>query len=109
MKCFNHANTDAVGLCKNCYKALCHDCCVMYDTSLACKEACEEKVKLLNTFYDQNIYNRYNHTFIVRLVFGIFFVIFAACFYYSFSEVWLSLIFAGLGLTFLALALATKR
>jgi len=109
MKCFNHANADAVGVCKDCYKALCHNCCVICGTSVACKETCEEKVKLLNAFYDQNIYNRYNHTFLLKLVSGIFFVMFSICYYYFYSEIWFSLMFAGLGLTSLALALVTKR
>ena len=40
MNCYNHAETSAVGICKHCSKALCHEC--MTDTGVvACRSACK--------------------------------------------------------------------
>tara|TARA_B100001564_G_C20628495_1_gene665882 strand:- start:896 stop:1282 length:387 start_codon:yes stop_codon:yes gene_type:complete len=37
--CFNHKSKNAVGVCKNCQKGLCHDCIeVIKDIYLSCKE-----------------------------------------------------------------------
>lgn len=42
MKCFNHPERDSVGMCRNCSKALCHDCAVSTSSGLSCKGACEK-------------------------------------------------------------------
>ncbi|MGB7815740.1 MAG: hypothetical protein WBL28_05250 [Methylotenera sp.] len=48
MRCFNH-QIDAIGICKHCQRALCHDCCTDLGDGLACKEVHEEEVKHLNS------------------------------------------------------------
>ncbi len=47
MKCYYHPNVEAVGVCKNCGKALCHESIVEFGQFLACKEskACQYRVR----------------------------------------------------------------
>lgn len=45
MKCYQHHNHDAIGICKTCGKALCPDCAVDQKFALTCKGACEEQAK----------------------------------------------------------------
>ncbi len=54
MKCFNHPDKDAVGICKNCNKGLCKDCIVEVENGIACKETCVEEVKLINSLINRN-------------------------------------------------------
>ena len=44
MRCFNHADVDAVGLCRACAKGLCHDCATDLSFGLACKDKHEPEV-----------------------------------------------------------------
>lgn len=55
MKCFQHTERDAVGLCKNCSKALCPECAADLGRGLACKGRCEHDVAELNRMLDHNI------------------------------------------------------
>ena len=48
MKCFNHEGVDAVAICKNCNKALCHACASDVGNGVACTGACEDEVRALN-------------------------------------------------------------
>jgi len=48
MRCFNHPQSDAVGLCKSCSKGLCSACAADLDHGLACKGKHEEAVQILN-------------------------------------------------------------
>ena len=48
MKCFNHHESDAVAICKNCHKALCGPCAVDVGNGIACRNGCEERVVALN-------------------------------------------------------------
>ena len=100
MKCFNHKSEDAVGLCKHCGKAICHDClCVVSDAGIACKNTCEEKVKLVDAYMHQHIYSRCRPVPIFQIVFGVLLMVLGAWFYQSFSETSAvaGLIFGGLG------------
>lgn len=54
MKCFNH-DVDAVAICKNCNKALCHPCAVDVGNGLACVGACEQEVRALNELIRRNL------------------------------------------------------
>ena len=42
MKCFNHHQAEAVGLCIECNKGLCPDCAAGTETGIYCKGKCEE-------------------------------------------------------------------
>lgn len=44
MKCYNHEDKDAVGICVSCKKGICKDCAIEYNEKLYCKD-CIEKVK----------------------------------------------------------------
>lgn len=50
MKCFYHEATDAVATCKNCQKGLCRQCAVDVGDGMACRNACERQVRVLNAF-----------------------------------------------------------
>lgn len=54
MECFNHASTNAVGICKHCSKALCRECAHDTGNGLACKETCIEKVMEVNKIIEHN-------------------------------------------------------
>lgn len=54
MKCFNHESMDAVAICKNCNKALCHTCAVDVGNGVACAGACEQEVIALNELIRRN-------------------------------------------------------
>lgn len=54
MNCFNHSDRVAVGICKSCGKGLCMDCAAQRTNGLACKDACEDRVDLLNRVIDNN-------------------------------------------------------
>jgi hypothetical protein len=45
MKCFNHQGVDAVAICKNCNKALCHDCAADVGTVLPALVRAKRKSK----------------------------------------------------------------
>lgn len=54
MKCFNHREIDAIGLCRSCGKSLCPECYVLVGESISCKGSCEAKVRILNRMLEQN-------------------------------------------------------
>jgi len=54
MKCFNHPDTDAVGICKNCNKGLCQDCLTEVENGIACTATCIYEVKQLNSLINRN-------------------------------------------------------
>lgn len=54
MKCFNHDGSDAVAICKNCNKALCHACAIDVGNGVACTGDCEQEVRSLNELIRRN-------------------------------------------------------
>jgi hypothetical protein len=48
MKCYNHQNVDAVGVCKNCRKGICHDCLTDVGNGIACTDSCITEVTDIN-------------------------------------------------------------
>ena len=54
MKCFNHETTDAVAICKNCNKAICHACAVDVGNGIACRNSCEDEVRAVNALIQRN-------------------------------------------------------
>ena len=65
MMCFNHADHQAVGVCKSCQRGLCHDCAVDLGKGLACKNRCEEDVRQLIQVIDQSIRLRPTSTYLL--------------------------------------------
>lgn len=54
MNCFNHPDRPAVGFCKSCCKGLCAECATALPNGLACRNACEDRVTLINQIIDNN-------------------------------------------------------
>lgn len=48
MNCYRHSEIVAVGICKNCFKAVCKDCCEDVGNGLACKDTCVKEVAEYN-------------------------------------------------------------
>jgi hypothetical protein len=55
MNCYNHNDSAANGICKNCHKAICKDCAVDVGDGLACQNSCEEQVKNQNTVFKASL------------------------------------------------------
>ncbi len=54
MKCYNHPEENAVGLCKHCSKGLCKECLTDLSHGLACKNKHEAEVETLNELISRN-------------------------------------------------------
>jgi hypothetical protein len=54
MKCFNHPDVEAVGICKSCNKGICKECLTEVENGIACKGKCEDEVKELNSLLKRN-------------------------------------------------------
>jgi len=54
MKCFNHPDQDAVGLCKHCSKGLCVECASDLGHGLACKGSHERQVEDIDMLITRN-------------------------------------------------------
>lgn len=54
MKCFNHPDIDAVGLCKQCNKGLCVDCITDLGDGIACKNLHEDEVNEIIALVKRN-------------------------------------------------------
>lgn len=54
MKCFVHDDQDAVGICKTCQKGVCRECAVDVGNGIACKGACEDEVRRINSVLDRS-------------------------------------------------------
>ena len=54
MKCYNHHDRDAFGICKSCGKGLCLDCLKETEMGLVCKDSshCEELLSIVNYSYN---------------------------------------------------------
>ena len=55
MKCFNHPESDAVGICKSCQKGICHECAIDLGKGIACKGQCESDVTAVNEALARNM------------------------------------------------------
>lgn len=48
MECFQHQNVNAVGVCKSCHKAVCHDCAIEIPNGLTCSQECADRIGEIN-------------------------------------------------------------
>src|SRR6516165_7879090 len=55
MLCFNHPRTDAIGICKSCAKAICHDCVFHTERGLACSQKCAERIEAVEAMIDRSL------------------------------------------------------
>ena len=54
MRCFHHAEVDAVAVCKHCGRALCHDCLVESDAGISCSGRCAKQVQTVQKIIEQS-------------------------------------------------------
>jgi hypothetical protein len=56
MNCFNHQESDAVGVCRNCSKMICRECLFFSElpVGVVCSEYCFEKVTWLINILEEN-------------------------------------------------------
>ena len=54
MKCFNHNDQDAVGVCKHCQKGVCTNCCTLIDGTVSCLGSCEAEVASINYIMEKS-------------------------------------------------------
>lgn len=45
MKCYNHNDNDAVGVCKSCLKGICTECATDIGGGLACSDECAQTAR----------------------------------------------------------------
>lgn len=97
MKCYNHHETDAVGICKNCNKGLCPGCAADVGNGIACKNCCEQSVKDINALiqkskgvYKQSSAVNYTSALIYGL-FALFFISYPLFFDSALMSIWIPL------------------
>jgi len=80
VKCFNHSEVDAVGLCKSCGRGLCHECVSDVGMSISCKHRCEADVAVLNELVQRGrtVYQKTSRTYLRT---GIFTLLLGAVFF----------------------------
>jgi hypothetical protein len=54
MKCFKHAQTEAVGTCKYCSKGMCSECADDTGFGIACSPQCKEEVLAIKAMMERN-------------------------------------------------------
>ena len=87
MKCYNHNEIDAVGICKNCNKGLCTSCNTELTNGIACTSTCIEEVNQINLLIQKSKVSHktaigvYMRSAYVTFTFGIIFL-----FYGIFTE-----------------------
>jgi hypothetical protein len=103
MRCFYHPDREAVGLCKNCQKALCAESAIDVGDGLSCPGRCELRVERRNASLgraDEMAAGWDSFMGAGMLVVGSIFV--ALGLWFSTDDLWSGALFACLGLAFLA-------
>ena len=54
MKCFYHAQLDAVGSCKHCFRGVCVQCAKDSGFGIVCSTDCESEVKSIQAMLERN-------------------------------------------------------
>jgi hypothetical protein len=112
MKCFTHPETDAVGSCKSCCRALCRECIVEVGTSCSCRHRCEADVAAINELFERSIkaYNRlggvYKTVGVFIMFFGVLFCFLGAIYLAGDSHTTYGFFLEVLGLAFIAFGIA---
>ena len=66
MKCYVHPDTDSAGLCTNCGRAICEQCCVDVEGRLVCRQCLASEVGPLSQRTNPN------NAFLIEFVAGFF-------------------------------------
>ena len=61
MNCYNHDSASAVGVCKHCGKAICHNCCTDTGAGLACSSTCVSEIESINNLVRRNLASHASH------------------------------------------------
>lgn len=85
MRCFNHAEIRAVGLCKNCCKGLCHNCLTDVGNGLACTGQCVERLQMFNKYNSQLVKQGADNAPVIFALGALFIVV---GLYYAFTSTW---------------------
>jgi len=102
MKCYNHKNQEAQGICKACGKGLCKECTSETENAISCHGSCKKQAELMNGIIKNNariisISNkRIKHLGIFSISAGILFIILGIV--VSIAEIITGIIFAILGI-----------
>jgi len=82
MKCFYHAESDAVGTCKYCHKGICKQCAKDIGIGIVCNHdaVCETRAIEINNVVDRNVKFSKNRSFVA--LYAVFFFILGAFFIY---------------------------
>jgi hypothetical protein len=81
MRCFYHADREAVGVCKSCQRAICHECISDVGKGIACKDRCEEDVRQIVRLTEAVIRDQPMSEFVLgrvkrnRIVSSIFYIV----------------------------------
>ena len=70
MKCFEHPEVDAVGICTACDRGLCAECATDMERGLACKDRCEHEVRRLLDLRDFSFTQPHQHESMMRRLSG---------------------------------------
>lgn len=97
MRCFVHAEKESVGVCKNCCKGLCPECVGDNATSLACRDQCEERVKIIENYLTQTVYKKANVSLIASVLLS-FVMIGNGIFFFNYEEKAYGIFFGLVGL-----------
>jgi len=103
MNCFKHNDRSAVGICKACAKGVCPECAAELTNGIACKDACEARVQLLNQMIDNNSKTMSAARFQtassgkVSLIFGGALLFFAAWWYVRYQDLLMPAFFGVFG------------
>jgi hypothetical protein len=55
MRCFQHHEKEAVGICKACCKGVCPECAIILPRGLACSKECEARILEITARYETGI------------------------------------------------------
>ena len=112
MKCFNHSSVDAVGVCRSCGRALCHECITEVGLSCSCKGQCESVVAAMNDLVERGR-TAYQKSSATQMRSGVFVVLLGGLFLFfgivssrSERSTW-DYFLLGVGLLFTLLGLST--
>ncbi|MHA1558338.1 MAG: hypothetical protein ACTSXG_00800 [Alphaproteobacteria bacterium] len=78
MRCFCHPKKESVGICKNCGRGICIECCgdIQQNIPLSCSEFCSNRVQRIDSYTDRAVAVKpgriYKAVFISQIGLGFF-------------------------------------
>jgi hypothetical protein len=120
MKCFNHNDRDAVGICISCKKALCNECLEFIDNQLSCKsnEFCTKRSQSITKAHEYNekaipmgegTMKTARLRYSIGLIVGILFLIIGVIFYISYKDLIFSLFPFLVGMIFVIISIKALK